>query len=88
MQLRKKEQETSNRLSDVRGHLIPEAEVVYSHLFLFLSPVFLFVSVEDVSHSVIPRQVWEFKQVTFQEQAASSHIYSKAVPAFSRLLKL
>lgn len=52
MQLRKKEQETSNRLLDVQGHSVPEAEVIYIYLFPFLPPVFLFVSLEDVSHSV------------------------------------
>lgn len=52
MQLRKKEKETSNRLLDVQGHSVPEAEVIYIYLFPFLSPVFLFVSLEDVSHSV------------------------------------
>ena len=35
MQQREKEAETSNRLLDVRGHLVPEAKVIY----IYLSPL-------------------------------------------------
>lgn len=37
MQLREKDAKTSNRLLDVRGHLAPEAEVVYIYLSISVS---------------------------------------------------
>lgn len=52
MQQREKEAETSNRLLDVRGHLVPEAEVVYIYLYPSLSLVSLSSSPEGVTHSL------------------------------------
>lgn len=49
---RKKEAEASNRLLDVRGHLVPEAEVVYIYLSPFLSLVSLSFSLEGGAHSL------------------------------------
>lgn len=85
MQLRKKEQETSNRLLDVQGHSVPEAEVIYIYLFPFLSSslslwrMFLI----QFPYPQVPWQVCEFKQVTFQEQTASSYIYTKLSQFFT-----
>lgn len=52
MQQREKEAEASNRLLDVRGHLVPEAEVVYIYLSPFLSLVSLSFSLEGGAHSL------------------------------------
>lgn len=52
MQPREKEEETSNRLLDVRGHLVPEAEVVYIYLSPSLSLVSLSFPLEGVAHSL------------------------------------
>lgn len=92
MQLKEKEEETSNRLLDVRGHLVPEAEVIY----IYLSPSQTLSSFLPLRRMLVihfpcppvPRQICEFKQVTFlgTNWLLEQNLYSNC-PNFSGLWK-